>query len=242
MTTDHNQHGYARPERNHQDDGRPLPAGTPSRKSGENSIRRRPALEFRRATERGRKLMRGEDDATLRGREALRAIAASKAAKKMSGHFRQRGGCEMSKRVGRPSKFTPATVSKILRSVARNDPRHAASTGGISFQTLTAYRSQRPAFADALAQAVAKGIEARLKVVERAMDSPGQKQSVCELPAGIWRTHSPGAFHKKQNRVDRRGQLAALPGPSRSYLPQKDGGDGSPLVTVDTVKEIGNGN
>ena len=45
------------------------------------------ALEFRRATERGRKLMRGEDDATLRGREALRAIAASKAAKKIERTF-----------------------------------------------------------------------------------------------------------------------------------------------------------
>jgi hypothetical protein len=147
----------------------------------------------------------------------------------------------MSKRVGRPTKFTPATVSKILRSVARGMPLvHAASTGGITFQTLTAYRSDHPDFADALAEAVAKGIEARLKVVERAMDSPDE---AIHLRAACWYLEHTAPEHFAKNRIELTGADGQpLTGAVTVYLPQKDSGDGSPVVTVDTVKEIGNGN
>jgi len=145
----------------------------------------------------------------------------------------------MSKRVGRPSKFQPATVSKILRSVARGMPLvHAASTGGISFQTLTAYRSDHPDFADALAQAVAKGIEARLKVVERAMDSPDEN---IRLRSAFWFLEHTAPQYFSRTRIEISGAdgspLALGIG---IYLPRKDGDEIKPLPA--TVTDIENEN
>lgn len=75
----------------------------------------------------------------------------------------------MKKRPGRPSKFTPATVRKILRSVARGMPLvHSANAAGMSFQTLCTHRGKHPEFDDALAQAAARGLESRLKKIEEA--------------------------------------------------------------------------
>ena len=128
------------------------------------------------------------------------------------------------KKPGRPSSFTPATVNKILRSVARGMPLvHAASVGGISFQTLSTHRSQHPDFAAALAQAVAKGIEARLKVVERAMDSPDE---AIRLRAACWYLEHTAPEHFAKNRLEitgadgspagrRRGGVSAAKGHRR---------------------------
>jgi hypothetical protein len=87
-------------------------------------------------------------------------------------------------KIGRPSKFTPATVKRIVRSVARGVPLcHAANAAGVSYQTLCTHRSSYPKFADALTAAVSKAVEARLKVVERATRS---KDESVRLRASCW--------------------------------------------------------
>lgn len=78
----------------------------------------------------------------------------------------------------------------------------AASAAGIAFQSLCCYRNQHPAFRDALESAVARGVEARLEVIEKASK------------AGDWRAASwwlehvlPENFGKTRVQVEAIGQL-----------------------------------
>jgi len=142
---------------------------------------------------------------------------------------------------GRPSKFTSQTAKRILRSVGRGMPLvHAASAAGMSFQTLSTHRSKNPQFADALAAAVSKGIETRLKVVEQALNSPDE---AIRLRAACWYLEHTAPAHFARNRIEVTGADGApLMGAVAIYLPQKDGSaSGSPVVTSNTRKEIGNG-
>jgi len=143
------------------------------------------------------------------------------------------------KRIGRPSKLTPQTVKRILRSVGRGLPLvHAANAAGMSFQTLCTHRSKNPQFADALARAISKGIERRLRKIEDASNAGDWRASAWALE------HCPGASeHFARNRIEVTGAGGApLVGAVAIYLPQKDGSaNGSAVVPLTARKEIGNG-
>ena len=63
------------------------------------------------------------------------------------------------------------------------------------------------------------------------------------LRAACWYLEHTAPEHFAKNRIELTGADGSpLTGAVAVYLPQKDGGDGSPVVTVDTVKEIANGN
>jgi len=104
---------------------------------------------------------------------------------------------------GRPSKFTAETQTRVLSCVEKGLPLTlAASAAGISYQSLVTYRAKNPQFADALVEAVARGVEKRLKKIEDASD------------AGDWRASAwllehcqPEHFSKTRIQVEAVGQL-----------------------------------
>jgi hypothetical protein len=143
-------------------------------------------------------------------------------------------------KLGRPSKFTPETVRRILRCAKKGLPLcHCASAANLTFQSLNQYRNKHPEFAAALSQAISKGIEARLEVIERATNS---QDEAIRLRAACWFLEHTQPSHFARNRIEISGAdgspLAVGIG---IYLPQKDGdANGTPVVTVDTVKEVEN--
>jgi hypothetical protein len=105
---------------------------------------------------------------------------------------------------GRPSKLTRATRRRILSSISRGVPFvHAANGAGISYQTFLNYRRDRPDFEEAIAGAVAKGIEARLKVVHDALSSPDE---AVRLRAACWYLEHTAPEHFARNRVEVTGK------------------------------------
>jgi hypothetical protein len=73
---------------------------------------------------------------------------------------------------GRPTKFTPATVQRILDCVERGVPLTlAASAAGIAYQSLVTYRNAHKDFAAALELAIARGVEKRLAIIVKAADA-----------------------------------------------------------------------
>jgi len=109
----------------------------------------------------------------------------------------------------------------VLRSVARGLPLTlAAPANGITYATLCAYRNQRKDFADALAQAIAKGVEKNLKVIENALES--QDENI-RLRSAMWFVVHTQPLHFARNRVEITGANGSpLAAAIAIYLPQKD--------------------
>jgi len=122
---------------------------------------------------------------------------------------------------GRPTKFTRQTRARVLSCVKKGMPLvHAANAAGISFMSLNTYRQKNLKFADALAQAISKGVEKRLEVIERATQS--QDEGI-RLRAACWFLEHTQPSHFARNRIELTGadgqQLAAG---VTLYLPQKE--------------------
>jgi hypothetical protein len=143
---------------------------------------------------------------------------------------------------GRPTKFTPSTVKRVLNCVRRGMPmRLASEAAAISPATLSNYRTKHPRFAEALRHAIARGVDSRLRVVERALKS--QDESI-RLRAATWMLeHSPEtAPYFSRSRVELSGPDGAplAVGNVIVYLPAKGGGSGAIEVGGDGRKEIEN--
>jgi hypothetical protein len=86
--------------------------------------------------------------------------------------------------MGRPTLFTPFIVRRILRCARRGMPLSAAcAVVGVSYSTLCSWRAKDKFFNDALATAIAKGIDASLKVVEESLRS---REPAIRLRAACW--------------------------------------------------------
>ena len=81
-----------------------------------------------------------------------------------------KGGSECGRpSAGRPTKYTPATVRRICEAVALGVPnKHAAALAGISEETFCKWQREKIQFSESIQRAIAKGIEARLKIITRA--------------------------------------------------------------------------
>lgn len=109
------------------------------------------------------------------------------------------------KRNGRPTVQTPARAKIICNALARGLPFvHACAIAGISGQTFSDWRRRDSAFQLQIEEAIARGVEARLKKIEEAS------------AAGDWRAsawlleHCPGSFEhfaKTRVQVEAVGQL-----------------------------------
>ena len=110
---------------------------------------------------------------------------------------------------------------------------HAARACGISTQTFITWRNEYDDFRGEIEQAVAAAIEKRLKIIEDAAEKGDAR-------AAMWMLERLHPQHFARNRIEVTGADGApLTGAIALYLPQKDGGQ---VVTLDTAKEIQNGN
>ena len=125
------------------------------------------------------------------------------------------------KKPGRPSKFTRQTRERILRAVGKGMPlTHAASVANISLQSLITYRRDCPKFAAALEQAVAKGVEKNLEVIERATLSEDEG---IRLSAAKWYLEHVHPESFARNRIEVTGANGSpLAAAIAIYLPAKD--------------------
>jgi len=139
---------------------------------------------------------------------------------------------------GRPTKFTPPVVKRILRCLQRGMPMTlTADAVGVSYQALSDYRKRNARFAAALARAIARGADARLRKIEAA-------SAAGDWRAAAWLLEHCQPEHFAKNRIEVSGPDGApLAGVVAVYLPQKDGHNGEPrAVTVEEPrKELTNG-
>lgn len=134
---------------------------------------------------------------------------------------------------GRPSKFTPELVKRILKCVERGMPLSlACEAAGIEFCTLQVYRKKHPDFAAHIKAAIAKGVEKRLKKIEDASDAGDWR-------AAAWLLEHCQPEHFSRNRIEVSGPDGSpLAAAVAIYLPAKD--PITTAVTVNPAKQIEN--
>lgn len=97
---------------------------------------------------------------------------------------------------GRPTKYSSAVQEKICSAISQGLPlTHAAAIGGISYQTLSEWRSQFPLFSDAIERAKAEGIQARLKLILSSAERG-------DVSSARWWLEHVVPEHFAKNRVD----------------------------------------
>jgi hypothetical protein len=83
---------------------------------------------------------------------------------------------------GRPTKYDSKTVKAICDAIADGVPyRYAAALAGISYQTYCVWQRLFPEFSDAIEEARAKGIQARLKRLDRSAMKGNPKSDIWYL-------------------------------------------------------------
>src|SRR6516225_7896106 len=112
----------------------------------------------------------------------------------------------MKKRLGgRPSKLNATTRRTILRLIRLGLPYcHACAVAKISFQTFCNWRSENERFHSQVKEAIAKGVAARLVVIERVLKS---KDESMRIRSAHWLLeHTPGsAEHFSRSHVELTG-------------------------------------
>ena len=138
---------------------------------------------------------------------------------------------------GRPKKFTPLALKRILRCARMGMPLSlCAQAVGVSGMGLTLHRRKHPEYEEALQSAIARGVARRLVKIQTAVEAGDWRA------AAWWLEHCrPQDFAK--NRLEITGANGApLLGAVAIFLPQKQDGNGSPVVTVPTLAERTHGN
>ncbi|MEI6715153.1 MAG: hypothetical protein WCO60_15445 [Verrucomicrobiota bacterium] len=76
---------------------------------------------------------------------------------------------ELRRKSGRPTKYNAVTVKRICAAIAKGMPFvRAAASGGISQDTFCTWRNIHPEFSEAIEQAVSKGMETNLGIIQNA--------------------------------------------------------------------------
>jgi hypothetical protein len=119
----------------------------------------------------------------------------------------------------------------------------ACSVAGISTETYKNWRSCEPLFNAQAERAVAEGVQARLKVVEKcAFES---EDEAIRLRAACWMLEHVHPEHFAKNRIELTGADGApLAAGIQLYLPKKDGAPAGEVVETRelTEGETSNGN
>ncbi|HEV2210214.1 MAG TPA: hypothetical protein VG167_15660 [Verrucomicrobiae bacterium] len=129
---------------------------------------------------------------------------------------------------GRPTKFTPANIRRMLKCAKRGLPLTlVAQAAGISFQTLLNYRKANPRFEDALQRSIAKGTDERLKKIEEA--------SATDWRAASWLLEHTMPQYFAKSRLEISGTDGQpLAAGVQLYLPEKR----NPVVAVGDVDTL----
>lgn len=143
----------------------------------------------------------------------------------------------MSKKTGRPTVRTLGRARTICSALARGLPYiHACAVARISFETFSRWRGSDEQFRAQIDEAIAKGVDRRLRKIEDA-------SAAGDWRASAWLLEHCQPEHFARNRLEVTGAGGTpLMGAVAIYLPQKDGNaNGSPVVALNARKEIGNG-
>lgn len=112
------------------------------------------------------------------------------------------------RKTGRPSKFNRTLVRRVLRCLEKGMPLSlAASAGGVIPGTIGVYRRENPDFDEQCKAAISRGVEARLDVVVKAMESADEN---VRLRAATWLlSHVPGSAEhfSESRRIELSGEL-----------------------------------
>ncbi len=104
-------------------------------------------------------------------------------------------------RRGRPTKYGPKVVTAICSAVSEGMPfAHAAAVGGISFQTFSEWRKEKPCFSDAIDRAQAEGIQARLRLILSAAERG-------DVSSARWWLEHVVPEHFARNRIDHQHRI-----------------------------------
>ena len=111
------------------------------------------------------------------------------------------------KKNGRPTVRTEKNEEIICDAIARGTPyRMACSIAHINYQTFLNWRRDDPAFQEKLDAAIARGVQSRLDVIERAMLSTDENIRV--RVATWWLEHVlPSDFSRSRIEVEAVGTL-----------------------------------
>jgi transposase-like protein len=107
---------------------------------------------------------------------------------------------------GAPSKRTPELRQAILEAVELGTPiTHCAQAAGICFETLCSWRRDDPQFDAEIQNSISKGIQARLRIVHKAMES--KDENVALRAATWWLCHAPNAarYFSESSRLELSG-------------------------------------
>lgn len=97
---------------------------------------------------------------------------------------------------GRPTKYSPKVEKAICSAISEGMPfAHAAAIGGITFQTFSEWRKDKPCFSEAIERAKAEGIQARLRLILSAAEGG-------DTSAARWWLEHCEPEHFAKNRVD----------------------------------------
>lgn len=101
------------------------------------------------------------------------------------------------------TKFKPQTIKRILGLVEKGVPlSFAAPAAGVSYRSFCFWRQTRPAFAEQVEAAIAKGIEKRLTKIESASESGDWRAS-----AWLLEHCQPEHFAKSRIQAEVVGQV-----------------------------------
>lgn len=72
-------------------------------------------------------------------------------------------------KVGRPTKYTPEIIDKVISAIALGAPfTHACNYAGVSFETFNEWRKQYPEFSEQVKTAEGRAVEGWLSKIEKA--------------------------------------------------------------------------
>jgi hypothetical protein len=129
---------------------------------------------------------------------------------------------------GRPGKFNPLTIRRILRCARRGMPMTlTASAVGISATTLSNWRKTSPRLDALIQKAIAQGVSRRLLKIEQASEEG-------DWHAGAWILERTQPQYFGRARLEVTGADGApLAGVVAIMLPPKQDGNAPPAVSVD---------
>jgi hypothetical protein len=104
-------------------------------------------------------------------------------------------------RRGRPTKYGAGVVGAICSAVSEGMPfAHAAAIGGVSYQTFSEWRKEKPCFSDAIERAQAEGIQARLRLILSAAERG-------DVSSARWWLEHVVPEHFAKNRIDHQHRI-----------------------------------
>jgi hypothetical protein len=119
---------------------------------------------------------------------------------------------------GRPPKYCPQIVKIICEAIADGVPyRYAAALAGVSYQTFCVWQRLFSEFSDAIEEAKAKGIQSRLKRLDKCANKGNPKSDIWYLERTV-PEFSPSASTAESPLTDNSASASPSDDEVKSFL------------------------